>query len=129
MKTTLIAVLAVGAASALTAAEKVTFSETIAPIVFQNCASCHRPGQPAPFSLLAYEDVKKRGQLIAAVTKSRYMPPWHAAHGYGEFADERRLTDAQIASIAAWVKDGMPEGDPSKMPKLPQFPEGWRLGL
>ena len=39
------------------------------------------------------------------------MPPWHAAHGYGEFVGERRLTDAQIAAIAAWVKNGMPRGD------------------
>ena len=129
MKTTQpILILATAAASILSAADKVTFSETIAPIVFQNCAACHRPGQPAPFSLLSYEDVKKRGTLIASVTQSRYMPPWHAAHGFGEFADERRLTDGQIAAIATWVKEGMPQGDPSKTPKLPQFPEGWRLG-
>jgi len=65
---------------------------------------------------------------IAKVTGSRYMPPWHAAHGYGDFADERRLTDAQIATIGEWVKQGMPQGDPARMPKLPQFPEGWHLG-
>ena len=56
------------------------------------------------------------------------MPPWHAAHGYGEFADERRLTDQQIATIGEWVKQGMPQGDPRKMPKLPAFPDGWHLG-
>src|SRR5262249_25609568 len=62
------------------------------------------------------------------VTGKRYMPPWHAAHGYGEFADERRLTDAQIGIIDQWVKQGMPEGNPSKMPTLPQFVDGWHLG-
>src|SRR6201997_1005935 len=92
----------------LAASEKVTFSETIAPIVYQNCVTCHRPGEAAPFSLISYDDVKKRGALIATVTKSRYMPPWHAAHGYGEFADERRLSDAQIAAIGDWVSQGMP---------------------
>jgi mono/diheme cytochrome c family protein len=110
------------------AAEKVTFSEHIAPIVFANCASCHRPGEAAPFSLLSYEDVRKRGALIVSVTKSRYMPPWHAEHGYGEFSDERRLTDQQIATLDQWVKAGMPQGDPAKTPPLPKFPEGWRLG-
>ena len=106
----------------------VTFSETIAPILYANCVTCHRAGEAAPFSLISYADVKKKAKTIATVTESRYMPPWHAAHGYGEFADERRLTDEQIATIGEWVKRGMPEGDPKKMPALPQFPEGWHLG-
>jgi len=112
----------------LPAADTITFSEHVAPIVYQNCVTCHRPGEAAPFSLISYDDVKKRGALIATVTKARYMPPWHAAHDFGEFADERRLTDQQIATIGAWVQQGMPQGDISKMPKLPQFAEGWHLG-
>jgi hypothetical protein len=107
---------------------EITFSGNIAPILYENCVTCHRPGEAAPFSLITYEDVKKRGALIATVTASRYMPPWHAAHGYGEFADERRLTDAQIAAIGQWVKEGMPEGNPAQMPRVPQFTEGWQLG-
>ncbi len=127
MTAKLIGLLA-AAATVLPAADKVTFSENVAPILYQNCVTCHRPGEAAPFALITYEDAKKRGSLIASVTKSRYMPPWHAAHDYGEFADERRLTDAQIATLATWVNDGMSQGDPAKMPKLPQFPDGWHLG-
>ena len=112
----------------LAAADRVTFTETIAPIIYANCVTCHRPGEAAPFPLISYSDVSKRAPLIATVTKSRYMPPWHAAHGYGEFADERRLTDSQISAIGEWVKQGMPEGDTAKLPKLPQFPDGWHLG-
>src|SRR5882724_3425771 len=96
-----------------------TFTEHIAPIVFNNCTSCHRPGEAAPFALMSYQDVKKRGTLIAAVTQTRYMPPWHAAPGYGDFIGEHRLTDAQIATIKLWVDSGMPEGDPAKLPALP----------
>lgn len=116
------------AASLAQAANAVTFSENIAPILYGNCVTCHRPGQAAPFSLISYDDAKKRGGLIASVTKSRYMPPWHAEHGYGEFLDERRLSDAQIAMIGEWVRQGMPEGDRTKMPKPPEFADGWRLG-
>jgi hypothetical protein len=116
------------AAAEACAADPVTFAETIAPILYQNCVTCHRPGEAAPFSLISYEDAKKRGALIATVTKARYMPPWHAAHGYGEFIGERRLTDGQIAAIGEWVKQGMPEGDRSKAPKVPEFPGGWHLG-
>jgi hypothetical protein len=109
-------------------ARPITFNEQIAPIVFNQCAGCHHAGEAAPFSLTAYQDVKKRGALIAAVTKSHYMPPWHAAPGFGEFAGERRLTGEQIALIGDWVKSGMPQGDPAKLPALPHFVEGWHLG-
>jgi hypothetical protein len=105
-----------------------TFSEHIAPIVFNNCTSCHRPGEAAPFALMSYQDVKKRGPLIAAVTQSRYMPPWHAAPGYGDFIEAHRITDEQIGMIKLWVESGMPEGDPAKLPAVPEFPEGWQLG-
>jgi mono/diheme cytochrome c family protein len=124
----IIAVVSRGEAPVQAQAARVTFTETIAPIVYENCVTCHRPGEAAPFSLISYDDVKNRGQLIAAVTGSRYMPPWQATHGYGDFQDERRLTDAQIQAIATWVKSGMPEGPKAKMPALPKFTSGWRLG-
>jgi len=106
----------------------ITFSEAIAPIVYANCVTCHRPGEAAPFSLITYDDVRRRGKLLVDVTRQRLMPPWQATHGYGDFADERRLTDDQIKAIADWVNAGMPEGDVAKMPPLPAFPDGWHLG-
>ena len=125
----LIAVLSARGHSQARSTSAPTFTESIAPILYANCVMCHRPGEVAPFPLISFEDVAKRGKLIAKVTGSRYMPPWHAAHGYEEFVGERGLTDAQIATIAAWVGNGMPRGDGAKMPKLPAFPaEGWRLG-
>src|SRR5580693_4468156 len=110
------------------AARAVTFSHDIAPIIYANCAPCHHPGEAAPFSLLTYEDVKKRAALIATVTRSGYMPPWLPEHGYGDFADERRLTLEEIATIADWVKDGAPEGSASETPPPPAFDGDWQLG-
>src|SRR5215831_17585536 len=107
---------------------QVTFSEHVAPIIFNRCASCHRPGEAAPFSLLSYEDVWKRGKLIASVTQRRYMPPWYGDSEIAEFRDDRRLTDAQIQTIQEWVQAGMPEGDPAKTPQPPKFTPGWQLG-
>src|SRR4051794_25248161 len=77
----------------------VTFTEDVAPIVFQNCTSCHRPGEGTPFSLMSYQDVKKRGHLIQSVTADGYMPPWPPAAGWGHFQDERRLTAAQVDTL------------------------------
>jgi hypothetical protein len=107
---------------------RITFSEHVAPIIFNRCASCHRPGEGAPFSLLSYEDVRKRGKLITSVTQNRYMPPWHGQSEMGTFRDDRRLTDEQIRTIQDWVQIGMPEGDAAKTPPLPKFTPGWRLG-
>src|SRR5512133_469520 len=106
----LIALLSTRGHSQARSIETPTFTASIAPILYANCVTCHRPGEVAPFPLISYEDVAKRGKLIAKVTGTRYMPPWHAAHGYEEFVGERGLTDAQIAIIAAWVSNGMPRG-------------------
>ncbi len=105
-----------------------TFTKDIAPIVFQNCSSCHRPGEVAPFSLLTYRDVQKRAYQIALLTGSRQMPPWKAEHGYGEFQHERRLTDGQIALFQQWANSGAPEGRPADLPPAPHFTSGWQLG-
>src|SRR3984893_15692107 len=94
----------------------------------RSCSIAAPPGEAAPFALMSYQDVKKRGALIAAVTRTRYMPPWHAAPGFGDFIDVHRLTGQQIALIKQWVDAGMPEGDPAKLPALPKFIEGWQLG-
>ncbi len=120
--------LAVIAAAWSGNAEEVTFYKQIAPIVYHSCAPCHRPGEAGPFSLLTYGDVKKHAAQIAAVTKRRYMPPWLPEAGHGDFQDEQRLTDVQIRSIAEWVREGAPAGDPVDAPPIPKFTPGWQLG-
>ena len=109
-------------------AEPVTFSRQIAPLIFQHCSPCHRPGEAAPFPLLTYQDVRKHASQIVDVTARRYMPPWLPEPGYGEFAGERRLTDDQLRLIAEWVKEGAMEGSAADLPPPPQFTEGWQMG-
>lgn len=114
--------------SAAAVAHAQTYSKDIAPIIRENCVSCHRPGESGPFSLLTYDDVRKHARQIAAVTASRFMPPWLPQPGYGDFADERRLGDAQIATIAAWVKAGMPEGEHVAVEEPAPVSSEWQLG-
>ena len=109
-------------------AKEITFSEHIAPIIFENCTACHRPNEAAPFSLMNYRDVQKRGELILTVIEDRYMPPWHARSKDYEFQGHRRLSLKDIDLIGQWVDSGMTEGDSSKTPALPEFTEGWQLG-
>jgi tetratricopeptide (TPR) repeat protein len=91
--------------------DPLTYNRDIAPVVARYCAPCHRPGDSGPFPLLTYEDVRKRAEQIAAVTRRRYMPPWLPEHGYGDFAGELRLTDRQIETITDWVAQGSPRGE------------------
>jgi hypothetical protein len=105
-----------------------TFNKDIAPIVFEKCASCHRPGEVAPFSLLNFQDAKKRAKQIAYVTEKRFMPPWKADPGDYEFKHERRLSSEQIGMIKQWVDEGAVQGNAKDLPAPPKFIEGWQLG-
>ena len=125
---TLFLITSSGLAATTSDKPAVTFSEHIAPLVFQNCTSCHRPGEAGPFSLTNYAETRKRANLIAEVTSEKSMPPWHPDPGCGEFLGERRLTTEQIAMLKSWAENGTPEGDASKTPPLPKFPEGWQGG-
>ncbi len=109
-------------------AQSVTFNKDIAPIVYNNCSACHRPGEAAPFSLLSYSDAAKHGPTISGAVASRFMPPWKADAASYEYRDQRRLTDAQISLIQTWVKQGMPEGAVKDRTSTPTFASGWRLG-
>ena len=105
-----------------------TFTKDVAAIVWTRCASCHRPGGIGPFSLLTYNDVKRRVTQIAAVTNRRLMPPWKPEAGKGEFQDERRLTDRELETIQRWIAGSAIEGGPGDLPPMPSWGDGWRLG-
>ena len=97
-----------------------TFNEDVAPILFDQCASCHRPGEIAPMPLLSYGDARPWARAIRSKVVAREMPPWGADPHYGEFSNERRLTQKQIDTIAAWADAGAPEGAGTP-PELPVF--------
>jgi hypothetical protein len=132
-----------------------TYNEHVAPILFARCATCHRPIEAgttaaagiagrrvspagneadplciagAPFSVLDYAAVARRAKAVAAAVQARRMPPWLPEPGHGDFVNERRLRDDEIATITTWASNGAPEGDAAKRPANPTFPSGWQLG-
>jgi mono/diheme cytochrome c family protein len=104
------------------------FTKDIAPILYHNCTGCHRPDEVAPFPLLNYNDARKHAKQIAKVTEKHFMPPWKAEPGFGDFANERRLSEAEIGLIKAWYDAGAPEGIAADLPPLPKWTEGWTMG-
>jgi hypothetical protein len=105
-----------------------TFSRDVAPILFKNCTHCHRPGEVAPMSLLTYKDARPWARAMHAAVLTGVMPPWHADPAHGEFANERRLSEVDRNTIAAWANAGAPEGDPAEAPPPPKYVDGWQIG-
>jgi tetratricopeptide (TPR) repeat protein len=105
-----------------------TFTRDVAPILFEHCVTCHRPGQGAPFALLEYEQARRRVDRIVQATGSRRMPPWLPEPHDPPFVGERGLTPDQVETIRRWAEAGALEGDPSELPEAPTFAEGWTLG-
>jgi hypothetical protein len=118
---------AIGAVPAA-AAGGPTFSKEVAPILYKECANCHRPGEIAPMSLLTYEQARPWAKSIREKVMGGQMPPWHASEPKGTFVNDRRLTDAEKNTLIAWVDAGAPQGDPKDLPPTPRFVEGWQIG-
>jgi mono/diheme cytochrome c family protein len=120
--------LNLAAAAAFGAASAPTFTKDVAPILFNRCAECHRPGEAGPMPLLTYKEVRPWAKAIKNATLARTMPPWSADPAVGHFSNDRRLSDAELNAIVKWVDGGAPEGNPKDLPKLPQFVAGWQIG-
>ena len=119
-----------GCAIALAAQSPVTFNKDIAPIFQRACQNCHRPGSIAPMSLLTYQDARPWARSIKVKVVKRQMPPWHIDRSVGvdKFKDDPSLSDAEVATISAWVDQGAPEGSPGDMPPPRQFTELDKVG-
>ena len=107
---------------------KETWSHDVAPLLYAHCTTCHHQGGAGPFSLLTYEDAKRWAPQILNVTQSRFMPPWLPEPGYGDFADVRRLSDADQALLKRWITGGIPVGDLKAAPPEPHYDATWQMG-
>lgn len=122
------AVVSVQTGAQQTVAATPTFTKDVAPILYKHCATCHRPGEAAPMSLLTYEQARPYARAIANAVTNRTMPPWHAEAPVGTFHNERILDETQRKTLTAWAAGGALNGDPRDLPPQPVFVEGWSLG-
>lgn len=106
----------------------VTFNRDVLPILQRSCQECHRPGEVTPISLLTYREVQPRARTIRDAVLQKRMPPWFADSQHGKFANDRSLSDADIATLVAWADGGAPEGDAADQPPPRPFVEGWNIG-
>ncbi|HUA86462.1 MAG TPA: cytochrome c [Bryobacteraceae bacterium] len=102
---------------------KITWSKEMSRLVYKRCAMCHRDGGAA-FSLMTYEAARPWAKAIKEEALERRMPPWQAVKGFGEFKDDRGLTQEELEVISDWVEGGAPEGEPKFLPPVPK-PVDW----
>jgi hypothetical protein len=98
---------------------KITWTKEISRLVYKRCATCHRDGGSS-FSLMTYEEARPWAKAIKEEVLERRMPPWEAVKGFGEFRDDRGLTQEELETISSWVEGGAPEGDPKYLPPHPK---------
>src|SRR5262245_62250878 len=121
MRTILVSIamlMMVTSLSAQAAQDQVTFTKNVAPILQERCQVCHRQGTFAPMSLVTYNEVRPWAKSIKAKVVAREMPPWFIDKNVGvqHFSNDVSLTDEQIATIAKWVDNNAPQGNPADMP-------------
>ena len=128
----LFALVAFPAGAAAQVPENPTFADDIAPIFYESCVNCHRPGEIAPMSLISYQDARPWARSIRNKVETRAMPPWHLDQDIGvqDFLNDPSLSDDQVATIVKWVDTGAPQGNPANTPKPPEFApaDAWQIG-
>src|SRR5881392_1830036 len=112
---------------AAVATPEVTYNKDVAPLLQKHCAVCHRPNDIAPMSLMTYEEVLPFARIMRESVVQRKMPPWHADPAFGEFSNDARLTDEEIAIIDAWVKNGTKKGEPEASSADAVLVQGWHI--
>ena len=118
------------AQQAARAAATPTFSKDVLPILQRSCQSCHHPGTPAPMSLMTFAEVRPWARAMKTKVVNREMPPWHIDRTIGEYSNDPSLSDDEVATIAAWVDAGAPEGNRADAPAAKIFPPSteWTYG-
>jgi len=125
LRISLVGLAITAVAIAATGSSSPTFNKDVLPILQKNCQGCHRPGEVAPMSLITYKDARPWAKAIKVAVATEKMPPWFAEAGH--FANDRRLSAADINTLSAWANNGAPEGDAKDAPPPLTFPDGWQI--
>src|SRR5262245_54387265 len=125
--TSLVVVIGVLIGWPLSSSANPTFAKDVAPILFKNCAQCHRPNEVAPMSLMTYDEVRPWARSIKSKVLKREMPPWGVGKTTLKFSNDRQMTQQEIDTIVSWVDSGAPQGNLADVPTSPAYPGGWKF--
>ena len=107
----------------------ISYSETIAPLLIDNCVTCHTEGGIAPWAMSEYRMIQGFAPMIREVIRTKRMPPWHADPELGHWQGDSGLSDQETKTLIAWIEAGAPRGagdDP--LSNVPAPTSEWALG-
>lgn len=105
----------------------ITFAEHVAPMLHRHCIECHREGEIGPFSMESYDEVAGWADTMLETIDDGRMPPWHADPNHGKFQNARDMPEEDRQILRDWIAGGLPEGDLSQVPELPEIVSGWQM--
>ena len=107
----------------------ISYSDTIAPLLQQNCVVCHQEGGIGPWAMTDYNMVRGFAPMMREVLRTKRMPPWHADPHIGAFKDDRSLTNTEMQTLVHWIEAGAPRGDgPDPLALADNLAIDWPLG-
>jgi len=89
----------------------ISYSDTIAPMLAENCAECHQEGGIGPWAMTDYDMIEGFAPMIREVVRTQRMPPWSADPKVGKFHNERRLSLEEQQTLVHWIEAGAPRGE------------------
>jgi len=119
----IVLVCSTGRSSAHDPTTKVTYTREIVRLLDQHCVSCHQPGGRAPMAFTSYAESRPWAHAMKEMVFDRAMPPWPAAPGYGDFANDPTLTPFEAGLLEAWADGGAPNGNEGDLPTVRLKPD------
>lgn len=90
---------------------EISYSDTIAPILADNCVTCHRPGGIGPWAMTDYNMVRGFSLMMREVLLTKRMPPWHADPTIGHWSNDRSIEREALQTLVSWIDAGSPRGE------------------
>ncbi len=102
-------------------AQKVTWAEDIACIIYSHCSPCHNSEANSSFPLTNYTEVFNNRLYVELFVNTGKMPPAMHDGKYSKFMHDRHLTEKEIDLIKNWARDLALEGDTNLAPPSPVY--------
>ncbi len=93
------------------AAQVPDYATEVAPIIIENCASCHRQFGVGPFAIDKYVSLLGWSPMIREVLLNKRMPPAQVDPSIGHTASARYIATEDIQTLVHWFNAGAPRGD------------------
>lgn len=91
--------------------QSISYVNDVAPILQDNCVTCHQPGGIGPWQMNSYTMIKGFAPMIREVLRTKRMPPWHADPHVGDWANDKGLSVAEQQTLVHWIEAGAPRGE------------------